>query len=56
MKQLSDNRQAYTSVLHYINNHPHLEIYVVDRMVDMDKFDFTFDGFYMPDTGRLYMT
>ena len=51
MKQLSDNRQAYTSVLHYIKNHPHLEIYVVDRMVD-----FTFDGFYMPDTGRLYMT
>lgn len=56
MKQLGDNRQAYTSVLHYIKNHPHLEIYVVDSVVDPDSLEYTFDGFYMPSTGRLYMT
>ena len=56
MHQLDGDREAYVAVLQYLKNHPDLEIYVADRMFDMDSLDYTFDGFYMPSTKRLYMT
>ena len=56
MYQLHNDREAYITVLHYLKNHPDLEIYVIDRMVDMNSMNYTFDGFYMPSTKRLYMT
>lgn len=56
MYQLDGDREAYISVLQYLKKHPDLEIYVTDRMFDMDSLDYTFDGFYMPSTKRLYMT
>lgn len=48
MKQLGNDRQAYVSVLHYIKNHPHLELYVADRIVNEDSYNFTFYGFFLP--------
>ena len=55
MKQLGNDRQAYTSVLHYIKNYPHLELYVEGRIVNEDSYNFTFYGFFLSQTGRLYL-
>lgn len=54
MHQLGNNHKAYISVLSYIKNHPHLELYVADRMVNKELFDFPFNGFFIPETGRMY--
>ena len=54
MHQVGNNHKAYISVLSYIKNHPHLELYVADRMVNKELFDFPFNGFFIPETGRMY--
>lgn len=55
MYHLGNNHKAYISVLSYIKNHPHLELYVADRMVNKELFDFPFNGFFIPETGRMYL-
>lgn len=54
--QLNGDHKAYIAVLQYFQKHPDLEIYVIDRMLDMDSFKHTFNGFYDPINRRLYMT
>ena len=56
MYQLNNDREAYIAVLQYFKKNPNLEIYVIDRMLDMDSFKHTFNGFYDPINRRLYMT
>ena len=41
--------------MYYIKNHPHLELYVADRIVNEDSYNFTFYGFFLPQTGWLYL-
>ncbi len=56
MNLVDNDPRTYISVLHYLKNHPNLEIYVVDRMVNTKLFDFDFNGFYQPSTGRIYLS
>ena len=56
MHVVNGNQQAYVTVLNYIRTHPNLEIYVMDRLMNNNPFGFNFNGAYMPDTGRLYIS
>lgn len=54
--QLNGDQEAYVAVLQYFKKNPDLEIYVIDRMIDIESLNATFDGFYDPINRRLYMT
>jgi hypothetical protein len=56
MSAVNGNPKTYVSVLQYIKQHPNLEIYVVDRLMNEDPFDLDFNGGYSPKTGRMYLS
>lgn len=56
MSAVNNDNATYVSILKYIKEHPNLEIYVVDRLMNEDPFDHDFNGGYSPKTGRIYLS
>ena len=56
MSAVNNDNATYVSILKYIKEHPNLEVYVVDRLMNEDPFDPDFNGGYSPKTGRIYLS